>query len=126
MGIFDKFKKKPEVKPEPPKKPKPRQKTAKEIATERGEPYVNIVGMDLDSNDISNGAFELDWNQFFIAKLIKAGYVGKTDEQIVDQWFQNVCRNVVLETYEQYEANNPRTAGSTQRRDLGDGYSEFS
>ena len=132
MGIFDRiFKNKIQTPPmpkvaEPKAKPKAKKKTAKELATERGEPYVNIVGMDLDNEDISNGAFELDWNEFFIAKLVRSGYIGKTDEQIVDQWFQNVCRNVVLETYEQYEANNPRTTNSTQRKDLGDGYSEFS
>lgn len=122
MGLFDRFKKKEE----PPKveKPKKVQKTAKEIATENGEPWVNIESVELDPNNIGNGAFELDWNELFVAKLIRAGYKGKDDAQIVDQWFQDVCRNVVLETFEQMEANNPRPASGVKRRDIGDGRSE--
>lgn len=120
-----KFGKKPEVKEEVPK-PKAKKKTDKELATERGEPYVNITSVELDPDNVGQGAFELDWNEFFVAKLVRAGYKGRDDEQIVDQWFQDVCRHVVLETYEQYEANNPRPTSGVQRRDLGDGYSEVS
>jgi hypothetical protein len=101
-------------------------KTAKEIATEKGEPYVSIVNVDLDPNNIGNGAFELDWNEFFVAKLIRAGYKGNADSQIVDQWFQDVCRNVVLETFEQYEANNPRPVSGVQKKDIGSGRTEIS
>jgi len=77
----------------------------KELATEQGEPWVEIISMDVDPNDLNNGAFELDWNEIFVARLIKAGYQGKDDSTLVDQWFQNVCRNVVLETWEQEQAN---------------------
>lgn len=130
MGLFDRFKKKLEL-PEPKKTPRvpkaesPKQ-TPKEIATGKGEPWVNIESIELDPDNIGNGAFELDWNEFFIAKLIRGGYKGKDDQQIVDQWFQDVCRHVVLETFEQYEANNPRPASGIQRRDLGGGRSEVS
>jgi hypothetical protein len=125
MGLFDRFKKKPEVKEEKPKVEKPKAKTAKEIATEKGEPYVNILSMDVNPDDINSGAFELDWNDKFIANLARAGYQGKTDSDMVDQWFQNVCRNVVLETYEQFEAIN-NSARFTQSRDIGDGRREVS
>ena len=115
---------------EPPQAKKPKsvkpKKTAKELATEKGEPYVNIESVELDPENIGNGAFELDWNEIFVAKLIRAGYKGKDDQQIVDQWFQDVCRNVVLETFEQYEANNPRPPSGIQRKDLGGGRSEVS
>jgi len=128
MGIFDKFIKKAEE-PRPPKeekKPKAIKKSPKELATEKGEPWVNIESVELDPDNIGNGAFELDWNEFFIAKLIRAGYKGKDDQQIVDQWFQDVCRNVVLETFEQYEANNPRPVSGVQKRDVGGGRTEVS
>lgn len=95
----------------------------KELATAAREPYVSIVRVDVDPSQPGNGSFELDWNEYFVAKLVRNGYSGKSDEQIVDQWFQDVCRHVVLETYEQYEANN--TVRVT-RRDLGDGRSEIS
>jgi len=132
MGIFDKFIKKPEPpkvetpKVVKPKEPRPKKKTEKELATERGEPWVSVVQVELDPENIGNGAFELDWNEFFVAKLIRAGYKGRDDSQIVDQWFQDVCRNVVLETFEQYDANNPRPPNGVQRKDLGNGYSEVS
>jgi len=117
------------VKEKKKRTPKPKsivKKSAKEIATERKEPYVSIVNVDLDPNNIGNGAFELDWNEFFVAKLIRAGYKGSDDSQIVDQWFQDVCRNVVLETFEQYEANNPRPVSGVQKKDIGSGRTEIS
>jgi len=122
MGLFDRFKKKAEA---PVKKElKQKSKSPKELATEKGEPWVNIETIELDPENIGNGAFELDWNEFFIAKLVRSGYKGKDDQQIVDQWFQDVCRHVVLETFEQYEANNPRPQSGIQRRDLGNGKTE--
>jgi len=129
MSIFDRFlkKKKPEVKAEP--KPKKVVKTEKEIATEKGEPWVNILSMEIDPENMQNGAFELDWNEKFVANLIRAGYQQKkddTDADIVDRWFTAVCRNVVLETYEQYEAMNPERDRVVKTRNIGDGRSEVS
>jgi hypothetical protein len=130
MGLLDKLglgkKPEPKEKPRAEAKPKKVEKSAKELATERGEPWVNIEAIELDPENIGNGAFELDWNQFFVAKLIRAGYKGNDDQQIVDRWFQDICRNVVLETYEQYEANNPRPTSGVQHRDLGGGRTEVS
>jgi hypothetical protein len=129
MGLFDRFKKKkPEVKAEPRPKKEP-VKTAKELATERGEPYVNILSMEVDPENMQNGAFELDWNDKFVANLVRAGYQmdsKDTDADIVDRWFTAVCRNVVLETYEQYEAMNPERDRVVKTRDIGDGRSEVS
>lgn len=112
-------------------KTKASKKTAKEIATEAGEPYVSIVQIELDPENIGNGAFELDWNDKFIVNLVKAGYQqkpGETEDVIVDRWFQNICRNVVQENYEQWEANQPADTRprNMDRRDLGDGRSEIS
>lgn len=104
--------------------PKSKKKSEKELATERGEPYIAILSMDVDPNDINSGAFEFDWNDKFVANLKRAGYQGRTDADLVDQWFQNVCRNVVLETYEQYEAMN-NDSRYMQSRDLGNGRREI-
>lgn len=105
--------------------------TAKEIATEAGEPYVSIVSIELDTDNIGNGAFELDWNDKFIIKLVRAGYqlkAGEPEDVIVDRWFQDICRNVVQENFEQWEANQPADLRprNNDRRDLGDGRSEVS
>jgi hypothetical protein len=133
MGLFDRFRKKP---PEPAPKVEPKaprvkkeEKSAKDLATERGEPYVNIVSMDVDPENLQSGAFELDWNEKFVANLIRAGYQMNpkdTDSDIVDRWFTAVCRNVVLETYEQYEAMNPERDRVVKTRDIGGGRSEVS
>ena len=104
----------------------PKKKTEKELATERGDPWVSVVAVELDPENVGNGAFELDWNDKFITRLVRAGYKGKTDQQIVDQWFQDICRNVVMENFEQYEANLPRTdIRNITRNDLGNGRSEL-
>jgi hypothetical protein len=129
MSIFDRFlkKKKPEVKSEP--KPKKVEKTEKEIATEKGEPWVNIIGMEVDPENMQAGAFELDWNDKFVANLVRAGYQMNskdTDSDIVDRWFTAVCRNVVLETYEQYQAMDPERDRVVKTRNIGDGRSEVS
>jgi hypothetical protein len=126
LKIFDIFKKKKAITTEQPTAP---QKTEKEIANEKGEPYVNILSMDVDPENMQNGAFELDWNDKFVANLIRAGYQKDskdTDADIVDRWFTAVCRNVVLETYEQYEAMNPERDRVVKTRTIGDGRSEVS
>lgn len=103
-------------------------KSAKDLATENKEPWVSIISLDVDPDNLHQGAFELDWNEYFIARLVKAGYMMKkedTDAEIVDRWFQNVCRHVVMETYEQEQAMNPQPR-FTQTRDLGGGRKEVS
>lgn len=103
------------------------EKSAKDLATERGEPYVAMLSMEVDPENLHQGSFELDWNEKFVANLVRAGYQMRpndTDNDIVDRWFQAVCRNVVLETWEQEQAMNPNRVVKT--RDIGDGRSEVS
>jgi hypothetical protein len=131
MGLFDRFKSKPEVKTEVPKEPKAKKKSEKELATERGEPYIAILSVELDPENIGNGAFELDWNEKFIINLVKAGYQYKANEAedvIVDRWFAEVCKNVIAENYEQWEANQPVDARprNIDRLDLGNGKTSVS
>jgi hypothetical protein len=136
-GAFEMFdwltkKKTPPVKEEKEKVirvPKAPEKTAKQLATENNEPYVAILNMDIDPNNLHQGAFELDWNEIFIARLVKAGYMMKptdADSDIVDRWFQNVCRHVVMETWEQDQAMRNSVSGYVHTRDIGDGRSEIS
>jgi hypothetical protein len=113
------------TKPEQPViKTQKTKKTPKDLATEASEPYVEVISMDIDPKDPGQGSFELDWNDKFVANLVRAGYQGKTDQDIVDNWFRAVCRNVVMETYEQEQADP--TNRTSNRRDLGDGRTEIS
>jgi hypothetical protein len=128
MGIFDRFRKKT-AKLEAKEKPAKATKSAKDVATEKKEPYVTVLSMDVDPDNLHAGAFELDWNEYFVARLVKAGYMmnkDDTDAEIVDRWFQNVCRHVVMETWEQEQAMNPSPQRYTQSRDLGNGRREIS
>jgi hypothetical protein len=128
MGLFDRFRKKPVKPTESKDKPERTKKSEKDLANERGEPYVAILSMDLDPNNLHQGSFELDWNEIFVARLVKAGYMKDkedSDADIVDRWFQNVCRHVVMETWEQEEAIR-RSGIYVQSRDIGDGRSEVS
>jgi len=119
----------PEVKKKAPKK---KELTPKEQATEAGEPYIAILKVDLDPADINNGSFELDWNDKFVINLVKQGYKIRADDsdaQIVDRWFQTVCRNIALEVYEQQQAdpdNREADMRVIQQRDLGNGFTEVS
>jgi len=132
MGMFDKIKmfgKKPKAETKT-EAPKPKKKSEKDLATERGEPWVSVTSVELDPENIGNGAFELDWNDKFIANLVRAGYQLKkddTDADMVDRWFQDVCKNVVAENFEQWEANQPYDARPRimDKKDLGDGRTEI-
>jgi len=140
MGLFDRFKKKPvekvaepikEKKPRKPKEKKPVvELTEKEKATAAGEPYIQILRMDIDPENINAGAFEMDWNDKFILNLIRAGYKMRdddTDNLIVDRWFQTICRNIALEVYEQAQADpTNRDLREIKTRDLGNGRTEVS
>lgn len=140
FDMFDWFKKKKEpikeeinqvakeVKPKKPRRPKEaKTKSPKEIATEKGEPYISVLSVDIDKKNLGNGSFELDWNDTFIKELRAAGYPGKTDEDVVDMWFRNVCRNVLAETFEQDEAQKgPDNVRYINRKVGEDGRTEVS
>jgi len=102
--------------------------TPRQAADAKGEPWVSVVSVELDPDNIGNGAFELDWNDKFIANLSRSGYKGKTDADLVDQWFADVCKNVVAENFEQWEANQPigDRPREINRKDIGDGRIEVS
>lgn len=129
------FSKEPEPKAEPPKMPKVKKPikelSEKEKATAAGEPYIAILKVEVDPNDIHNGSFELDWNDKFLLNLIRAGYKQKetdTDDQIIDRWFQTVARNIALEMYQQVQADPEKrdVRYNLQSRRLDDGRTEIS
>ena len=65
----------------------------REIANIRDEPWIRVIndGIDLEQG-IDGYFFEFDWNDQWVAALREAGYVGPTEETIVQAWFQDVCR----------------------------------
>ena len=119
------------VEPTPPPTPA---LSAKAIATANNEPYIEVINMEIDGTDMHSGAFTFDYNDKFIVNLVKAGYKLKesdSDEMLVDRWFQNVCRNIALEIYEQEIADPEKRAAMEnlriiRTRNIGNGRSEIS
>jgi hypothetical protein len=69
----------------------------KAVANIKKEPWVNVSKMGIDNNNVAAGYFELDWNDEFIAMLHENGYVGQSDEDVVNKWFNDVCRTVLFQ-----------------------------
>lgn len=71
----------------------------KERATAKGEPWVAVLDTRVNKDNVRNGFFELDWNEFFITELKKVGYGydGDPEEEIVDRWFRDLARNMLAE-----------------------------
>ena len=97
-------------------------KTAKEIATEQKLPWVAVLDTHVNKDNIRNGFFELDWNEYFILQLRSNGYASGTDEEMVDAWFGDLCRNIGAE--EQINMTN-RGMGYINVNNLGNGKSEI-
>jgi hypothetical protein len=75
----------------------------KERATRKKEPWVAVLDTHVNKDNVRNGFFELDWNEYFVLKLKQEGYgeEGDPPEEIVDRWFRELCANVVVaEGYE--------------------------
>jgi len=73
--------------------------TPKERATANKEPWIAVLDTKVNKDNIRNGFFELDWNEFFIAELIYNGYGTENDpeEEIVDRWFRDIVYNMLSE-----------------------------
>jgi len=71
----------------------------KERATANGEPWINVLDVKINEENIRNGFFELDWNDLFIQELILGGYgsEGDPEEEIVDRWFKDIVYNMLAE-----------------------------
>ena len=52
--------------------------------------------MGIDEENVVQGYFELDWNDEFVSMLQNKGITGTSDEDVVNKWFNAVCRTVLL------------------------------
>ena len=95
----------------------------KELATEKKEPWVDVLSTNVNKDNIRHGFFELDWNEYFVRELKLAGYQGDTDEAIVDAWFSELCRNVGSDAGIDMSR---RSSGYISTNNLGNGKTEVS
>jgi len=74
-----------------------KKKDPKAYATRRKEPWVNVLDIKVNDENVRNGFFELDWNEYFIAQLLEAGYGEAADpeEEEVDRWFRDIVYNML-------------------------------
>ena len=74
-----------------------KKKDPKAYATKKKEPWVSVLDVKVNQENVRNGFFELDWNKYFIAQLIQAGYGVENDpeEEIVDRWFRDIVYNML-------------------------------
>ena len=82
----------------------------KRRATAAGQPWVAVVSAGMDSG---RGRVEIDYNAEFIRVIREgSGDHGKTEEEIVDQWFKGVClRERMEETIVQGSLKSPHRKG---------------
>jgi hypothetical protein len=97
----------------------------KERATARGEPWVAVLETHINTENLKNGFFEIDWNDEFVLQLIQAGYgfEGDPAEEVVDRWFRELCKNVASE--EGVDMTD-RGAGFINVKKIAEGKSEVS
>ena len=93
-------------------------KTTKK-AKKSEEPMVKVLNMNVNPDNPRNGFFELDWNDEFVNMLTQHGYQGASQEEIVDRWFQTLCRTIGNEqgidvTGSGYVQINRRDDGKTE------------
>lgn len=99
----------------------------KSVANLTGEPWVGIIDHGFNPQDGINGVyFEFDWNKEWIDFLRTNGYHGKSEEEIVEQWFSHVCRTQSEETPYESEPvpfNSGRVIRQIKGNDGKTGYS---
>ena len=94
-------------------------KTVKKKDTKSKEPWVKVLNLNVNPENPRNGFFELDWNDEFVNMLKQNGYEGGSDTEIVDKWFQTLCRTIGNEqgidvTGSGYVQINRRDDGKTE------------
>ncbi len=96
----------------------------KAYATKKKEPWVNVLDVKVNQDNVRNGFFELDWNEYFIAQLLESGYgeEGDPEEEVVDRWFRDIVYNMLSE--EGMDTN--RNAGYINVVPISKGKSEVS
>jgi len=83
------------------------------------EPIVKVLNLNVNPENPRNGFFELDWNDEFVNMLKQSGYEGSSEEEIVDRWFQTLCKTIGNEqgidvTGSGYVQINRRDDGKTE------------
>ena len=101
-----------------------KQRDPKDYHTRKKEPWVNVIDVKVNEENVRNGFFELDWNEYLFAQLVEAGYGVENDpeEEIVDRWFRDIVYNMLDEE----GGDTTRAAGHINVVPIAKGRSEVS
>ena len=53
----------------------------KALANVDNEPWVKVLNVDVNEENVSQGFFELDWNEQFVEMLVENGCTGSSSEE---------------------------------------------
>lgn len=85
----------------------------KKLATLNGEPWVRVKSFDTDNKNPARGSLELDWNDQFVEFLETHGYgPNPKQEDTVDQWLNELCRNIALDAFDGVGDNSEKLSGT--------------
>ena len=70
-------------------------KLEKEKATADGKPWVKVIDVKVNPDNVKHGFFEIDWNDQFIDMLFDHGFTGESQEAVVDKWFNAVIMEIM-------------------------------
>lgn len=71
----------------------------KQVANVLNIPWHKVISLSMDPTTPSAGSIELDWNSKFVEDLKEHGYEGVTEEQVVDQWLSELCKNIAAQHF---------------------------
>lgn len=69
----------------------------KELANLKNEPYFNCWFLMVNENNPAECIMQFDWNDHMITYLKSNNYKGKSEEEVIKNWFDELCRNAAYE-----------------------------
>lgn len=93
----------------------------KEVASIQNEPWVVVKNIETDPESPSVGSIELDWNDAFVEMLEDKGYgPALSQEQVVDEWLSELCRNIALDRFDGVGDFSEKVSGDIKSKSQGD------
>lgn len=71
----------------------------KELATKKGEPYIDVVQTYVNKENARHAFMEFDWNDIFIKQLIREGFGFESDpeHELVDRWYRSLVYDLMIQ-----------------------------
>jgi hypothetical protein len=95
----------------------------KRVANIKKEPYITVLNSEYNPDEGIGGLiFEFDWNEYWIKQLIDHGYSGYNEDQIIHQWFTDLCRSTIAEEIDSQDIpfNSGRVINTIRRGNRSD------